>query len=113
MHTNTSNNISIATEQMSLDTDLIEGAEIFHPDTVEQHLFHLKNVRNCNDSTNPLQSVAIDTEFDINHNDKGDKGERQSILHLIGICYTPPTGQVTMFLVNPKEVDEMNESDKN
>ena len=87
MHTNALNNIINASEQMSLDTTLIEGAKIFHTDTAEELLFHLRNIRNCNDSTNPSHVAAIDTEFDTNHDDKGD---RRPILRLIGRCYITP-----------------------
>ena len=54
MHTNASNNIINATEQISLDTTLFEGAETFHQDTAVELLFHLRNVRSCNDSIDPL-----------------------------------------------------------
>ena len=61
MHTNTSNTIINATEQMRLDTTLFEGADIFHPDTTKEHMFHLRHVYRYNDSTDPLRCVAIDT----------------------------------------------------
>jgi hypothetical protein len=72
-------------------------------------LSHLSNVHRCNDSTNPSCFVAIDTEFDGNHDNNGD---RRPILRLISLGYTTPTGQAILFLVDLKEVDEMNESDK-
>ena len=54
MHTNASNNIIDATEQMRLDAALIEGADIFHPDTAEELLFCLRYVHRYNDSTESL-----------------------------------------------------------
>ena len=59
MYTNASKIIINATEQMRLDTTLIEGAEIFHPDTTEELLVHLRHVGRYNDCTDHLQFVAI------------------------------------------------------
>ena len=87
---------------------MAEGAEKFHLDTAEELLIHLMQVHRCNASDNPLQVVAIDTEFDANHNARGD---RRHILCLISLCYTGVTGQAIMFSVDMKEVDEMNERD--
>ena len=95
---------------MSLNTALSEGAKIYHQETAHELLSHLKHVYRCNDSTDPSRFVAINTEFDGNHNDNGDG---TYILRLIGLCYTTLTGQVIMFSVDLKEVDEMNESEKN
>ena len=93
---------------MSLDKALSEGAKIYHPETAHELLSHLRHVHRCNDSTDPSRFVAINKEFDGNHVDNGD---RWPILRLIGLCYTTPTGQVIMFLVDLKEVDEMKESE--
>ena len=83
MHTNTSNSIINANEQMKLDAVLVEGADTFHPDTAKELLFHRRQVHRYTASTNPLQVVAIDTEFDANHDSRGDI---RPILRLICVC---------------------------
>ena len=45
MYSKASNNIINVTEQMKLDVVLTKGAKSFHPDTAEEMLIHLMQVR--------------------------------------------------------------------
>ena len=89
---------------------MAEGAEKFHLDTADEVLIHLMQVHRYNTSDNLLQVVAIDTEFDGNHNTGGD---RRPILRLIGLCYADGAGHEIMFSVDMKVVDGMKERDMN
>ena len=109
MHTNASKSNINATERVKLEVVLAEGAEKLHPDTAEKLLIHLMQIHRYNASEDHSHVVAIDTEFGTNHNARGD---RRPILRLVGFCYTDVTGQATMFSVDMKEVDEINEGGK-
>ena len=89
---------------------LANGAEIFRPDTAKELLFHMRQVHRYNASLSPSQEVAIDTEFDADHDSRRNI---RPILRLIGMWYTTITGQASMFLLDMMEVDEMNKRDTN